>query len=104
MGLDVTCHSVCGKQLSNETCSVFSGCRWATLAGDTSALGACSPAEAGGGESTIWVGIVLSLVAGARQGQRAPAPVRRRSSSFTRARASGASSSRAFAVSVPFGV
>lgn len=60
MGLDVTCHSVCGEQLSSETCIGFSGCRW----DDAGADAQCLPAEAGGGATTIWVGVVLSLVAG----------------------------------------
>lgn len=124
MGLDITCHNVCGQQLSNETCSAYSGCRWYSV-GKPSALlqcgfsgeivladprrrticaryaGAsqpmpihkaqlhckqavcshlpvtnfgpagshpgqfeCSPSESGGGKSTIWIGVVLSLVAG----------------------------------------
>jgi len=48
--------------LSNETCSVFSGCRW-DIAGGDAAVYSCTPGEAGGGKSTIWIGIILSLVA-----------------------------------------
>ena len=71
MGLDITCHSVCGEQLSNETCRGFSGCRWSRLVSDD-VTHACLPAEAGGGESTIWVGVVLSLVAGTQNSVALP--------------------------------
>jgi len=58
MGLDYTCHQVCGKQISNETCSSFSGCRWDT----EHDVYSCMPGEAGGGKSTIWIGVILSLL------------------------------------------
>ena len=54
MGLDITCHNVCGLQESPAACEAFSGCRWAAEPGT------CGPGEAGGGKSTVWIGVVLS--------------------------------------------
>ena len=55
-GLDITCQNVCGKQLTNATCTAFSGCRWALD-------GVCTTGGDVGGPATIWIGVVLSLVA-----------------------------------------
>ena len=58
MGLDVTCVNACAEQQSNATCEVFAGCRWLPTKAE------CVSAEDASGKSTLWIGVVLSLVAG----------------------------------------
>ena len=58
MGLDITCVNACAEQQSNATCEAFAGCRWLPAKAE------CVSAEDASGKSTLWIGVVLSLVAG----------------------------------------
>uniref|UniRef100_A0A7S4P4L0 DUF803-domain-containing protein n=1 Tax=Guillardia theta TaxID=55529 RepID=A0A7S4P4L0_GUITH len=54
MTLDITCNHVCPKLLTNATCTAFHGCKWTPE-------GKCTLGQSV--TSSIWIGIILSLVA-----------------------------------------